>query len=603
MSNHNYPHAFVSIHNMGEEHKEWLESIPGIRYRQWKDKYLVPHHALVLLDTFLKKNNLPFLAQWGVPKTEAKEWTYYKDFLDETELHSWVLDGFLTEFQSDAIVKTGHLYGCHLWHPTGAGKTLSAILWSLLHDGPILVVTRAASRVQYGREFERFTTLRPFVVRPIKKKNQKTLTDYLMEESEERKVVIVAWESITIHLEALENLAVQGASVIFDESHRGKSSKRWQSLPIPSWDEQGSFESYKKHHRREAKKLGGFIPKDQFEIMMIPTQNRTSAASTISKASFRVVCTTATPIDDRVRDLWGQLDLAEPFSWGSASVFKKRYCDAHYNFWGHLDTTGTSNLAELKERLTHSTHRIDYRETHRQLPAKRRQSFFITVEDQNRATGGFAAAKREAKKVSQEVLLETLLAESASKKRKAVLELVADHMQSNHKVVIFTGRKRDVDDIAKDIRKHKLIKELKTTVWSAHGDNSTQERQGIVDAYMKHDGKGGCVLIGTGDSFGESINLQDTDAALFVQLPYTPGRIRQWEGRFCRLGQKRPVVIYYCVAENTVDERIADILLSKMDAVEKVAEDFELAESRYAIGNVTREEIIEHAFSSDRKRP
>jgi hypothetical protein len=77
--------------------------------------------------------------------------------------------------------------------------------------------------------------------------------------------------------------------------------------------------------------------------------------------------------------------------------------------------------------------------------------------------------------------------------------------------------------------------------------------------------------------------MQDTDAALFVMLPYTPGQVRQWEGRFCRLGQKRPVTIYYVVAEGTVDEHVADILIRKLPAVEKVAKDEELAAAKDVI--------------------
>jgi len=79
---------------------------------------------------------------------------------------------------------------------------------------------------------------------------------------------------------------------------------------------------------------------------------------------------------------------------------------------------------------------------------------------------------------------------------------------------------------------------------------------------------------------------------LFVMLPYTPGQIRQWEGRFCRLGQKRPVTIYYCICEDSVDEHVAEILINKMDAVEEVIGDVELAESRYAIGGFENEEEI-----------
>ena len=91
------------------------------------------------------------------------------------------------------------------------------------------------------------------------------------------------------------------------------------------------------------------------------------------------------------------------------------------------------------------------------------------------------------------------------------------------------------------------------------------------------------VLVATGDSFGESLNLQDTDALLFVMLPYTPGQVRQWEGRVARLGQKRPVTVYYVIAEGTVDEHVADILIRKLPAVEKIAKDEELAAAKDVI--------------------
>nr|MCH9834211.1 SWF/SNF helicase family protein [bacterium] len=157
---------------------------------------------------------------------------------------------------------------------------------------------------------------------------------------------------------------------------------------------------------------------------------------------------------------------------------------------------------------------------------------------------------------------------------------------SKQKVVIFTGRKRDVDTLGEEMRK-----KLKgTQVWASHGGSTPTQRQQIVDDYMAHPGP--CVLVGTGDAFGEAINLHDTDAALFVMLPWTPGQVRQWEGRFCRLGQKRPVVIYYVVAENTVDEHVADKLISKLPGVEKIAQDTELAEARHAIGGTEDEDAL-----------
>ena len=56
-------------------------------------------------------------------------------------------------------------------------------------------------------------------------------------------------------------------------------------------------------------------------------------------------------------------------------------------------------------------------------------------------------------------------------------------------------------------------------------------------------------------------------------LPWTPRSIRQWEGRFSRLGQKRPVLVSYVISRGTVDEHVADILLDKLPAVATIADD------------------------------
>jgi len=88
------------------------------------------------------------------------------------------------------------------------------------------------------------------------------------------------------------------------------------------------------------------------------------------------------------------------------------------------------------------------------------------------------------------------------------------------------------------------------------------------------------------------MNIQDTDAALFVQLPYTPGELRQAEGRFARLGQERPLVVYFIIAEDTVDEHVASILIDKLDAVETVSQDNELVEAKSVLAGTADEEGI-----------
>ena len=587
-----FPHV-VAHHDFFPSVVEDLLKIPGVR-KQGK-RLAIAHHAIPIVAAELKQRQINFsYVDWGLALREPKDWDYYNQRLAETALRPWVLDGFLTQFQKDAMVRTGHLTGGHLWHPTGAGKTLSAILWCLIHDGPIVAVTRAASRLQFGREFERFTTLRPLVLRP-----NGTSYEKYCETIDHHPVLVVGWESLTNNIDLLEQIAV-GGSVIFDESHRGKSSKRWQAIPLPEPEADDNIAQFYKRQEREAKGRGGFIPNPEDNgkyggpnmgrVMIVPHVNMTTAASRLAKVADRRICTTATPIKDRVRDLWAQLDLAEPYGWGASGVWVHRYCDAKPGRYGGLDNSGESNVDELRGRLETVAHRIDYHETHRQLPPKRRQSVYVAPCDQNRATAGFAAQMRAAAKRGATAILEVRLAQAASRKRKAILDMVSDGVGSGHKIVIFTGRRRDVDELGNALKKHKDIKRKNPKIWAAHGGIDTKQRQQIVDDYMAD--KGPCVLVGTGDAFGESLNMQDTDAAYFVMLPYTPGQIRQWEGRFCRLGQKRPVTIYYVIAEDSVDEHVADILINKMGPVERIIQDHELAESKEAIGGLDDEDLI-----------
>lgn len=548
--------------------------IPGVKVRG--DTLVVSHHAIPIVDRAVGQVGLSVQsARWGQsPPQEAPRWEDIEAFLrNNGEVRNWVLDGFLVEYQQDAVCFGFYRPGVHFWHSTGAGKTLSAILYALCHPGPVVIVTRAASRLQYGREVERFTNLRPYVIRPSAsmKKGAQTLEEYLSESPETRKIVVVGWESVSDNLDVL--CALRPGCTIFDESHRGKGTKRNEAVPLVETEDPKE----QAEQMRVARARGGFVTTNEVgnRMMIVPVENMASSAARLARVSARRVCTTATAIRDRVRDLWAQLDLAEPDGWGNATVWMNRYTGRKPGVYGGFDTTGASNLEELAERLSAVVHKVDYRVTHRSLPPKRRQSVYVGPEDQVKPAAGFQKELNEAAKRGPSALMEVKLAQAASKKRKAVVGLVEDHLSAGQKVIIFTGRRRDCDELGK------ACKGTKAQVWVTHGGDSTQLRQQIVDDYMAHPGP--CLLVSTGDSLGESINLQDTDALLFVMLPWTPGQVRQWEGRVSRLGQKRPVTIYYVIAEGTVDEHVADALVSKLPAVEQIGGDKELAEAKKAI--------------------
>ena len=624
-----------------------MRKIPGVR--QKRAGWMVPANAIKTVATLADLHGVEMaFAQWEeAPPTEAS-WADVEPILRAGgEVREWVLDGFLTQYQMDGTAFGWTKRGIHFWHSTGAGKTLTGIMTALSVPGTFVVVTRASARLQFAREIERFTTLKPYVIRPegerrglmtvggqtwvdfFKEKMPELgkaalvaeewkrakaslgvvvqkgsdLADYMKtcKDLDRRAVIVVGWESLANNLAALVDL--QPAVAVFDELHQGKSGKRWSVVPLG--EPEGETDKLKLEVVRDwtvgAKKQDGFVKQTEDGYkMFLPVMNRASAAAYLSRVIWKRIGTTATPIKDRVRDLWSQLDIVEPNAWGNKTTWETHHADRKPNPYGGFDSRGSSRLEELNMRLSDVAHILTYAQTHSQLPPKRRQSVYIAPEDQCRPSGGFAKERKEARKRGATAVLEVGLAEAASRKRPAVLGIVEDHVRDSQKVVLFTGRRRDCEALGKSVRSMPVIKGKKgqspIQVWVAHGGQSQKLRDQLVQDYMAHPGP--CVLVGTGPAFGESLNIDDTDAALFVMLPYTPGQLRQWEGRFHRASSKKSVIIYYIIAEGTVDEHMAAILIDKLPAVEKVVADTELGEAKGVLAGYDPNESDEEFATS-----
>ena len=92
--------------------------------------------------------------------------------------------------------------------------------------------------------------------------------------------------------------------------------------------------------------------------------------------------------------------------------------------------------------------------------------------------------------------------------------------------------------------------------------------------------------------------MQDTDHLSFGMLPYTAGMLEQAEGRVHRVGMERPVQITYLIAEETVDETIADLVLGKLASIEKVVDEGGLGGLGDALRGLENKESILDAMVS-----
>lgn len=552
--------------------------IPGVRVFPARGKNSlvdVTWHAVPAFCAWCRENGVgatptAWPAVWPDPAMRVP-WESIAETLEARgELRAPFLRPWALGYQRDALQFAANRPGAFLHHPTGSGKTWTAIAWALLSGGPLVVVTPAATRLQYAAQIERFTTRKAFACKPateIRKRDKwKTLPEYLAwcVEKRQEPALVVGWETLVDWASALEDvLQPRDSALIFDESQRGKGTKRWEKVTLPQRDAPNYQEVRSDLVRRGA----NFKPYDEFEgeIALVPRENTVESAARLSKAAARRLATTATPVFNRRPDLWGQLDLIEPWAWGTFGTFAHRYCDAKPGEYGGLDTRGLSNCDELRERLAYVMHHVPVAVARASLPAKRRQVWYISREDQVQPTGGWQKIIKAAEGRGGTTLLEVRLSMAASAKRKALVGQIAEHVRNGDKSVVFTARVRDCEELAEAVSK---IQEG-LTVFCGHGDHSQEERHAMLARYVEHPGP--CILVGTGEAWGTGIDgLQCTDAVFFAMLPYTIGQLDQQEGRFTRHGQRGPVLIYYPIAEGTADEHLADILLDKLDGVESV---------------------------------
>lgn len=595
-----YPHLLVKWtgDRTGDRIKTILK-VPGVKMVSG-DRLRVPYNAVPVVETLLGPGDIGQIHPLNMPGDRPTEAFIRERLAASGNVREFILEpGFIMPYQMDALIASYNFRGFSFWHPTGSGKTLTKILRTQLHPGPTIVVTRAASRLQYEFKGWRWaTTLSAYVIRPessLRVKDER-LDDYLyrMEQEGQFPVLVCAWEALTGVVDTLRSKGLtRWQHVVFDEVHQGKSHKRWDVSPLPELpDDIEEAARVSLAQEQKAKRLGGFVKendKTQERTMILPANNRTRAALDLARMGQFRTCGTATPVKDRVRDLFGQLDLAEPGAWGSATDWLNRYADRKPNPYGGYDTSGSSNLDELVTRTSMVVHQVDSSVATASLPPKRRESYYVPPDRQDKPLGGWVRQMKKAFKRGPSALMEAKLAQAASKKRTATLDLIGDHLRSKHKIVVFTGRRADVEYLGK--RVGTLCKKFEGAhVWAAHGGSTASERQEVVNEYMDHPGP--CVLVGTGDAFGEALDLQDTDAAMFVMLPWTPGQLRQWEGRFVRLGQKRPVIIYYIICEDTVDEHVASRLIEKIPAVEKLAPDTSLDGASETLGGIEDEDAV-----------
>jgi SWI/SNF-related matrix-associated actin-dependent regulator 1 of chromatin subfamily A len=310
---------------------------------------------------------------------------------------------------------------------------------------------------------------------------------------------------------------------------------------------------------------------DEMHYVKNSSAIRTKATKKLAKRIPHVIALTGTPIVNRPIEGFNIFQIIDRNLFPSFWTYVHRYCGARHNGFG-WDFSGATNKEELNRILT-STIMIRRRKADvlKDLPEKlysfvpmeldNRREYEIAEEEfiqYMRLVKGKEAAEK-AKKAEHLVKIEALKQLAVKGKMKQAINWIRDFIEDGSKLVVFAIHKGVID---------KLMNEFKDVAVKLYGGCSQKERNEAVERFQNDPNVK--LFIGNIQAAGVGLTLTAASSVAFLELPWTPGELVQAEDRCHRIGQKNAVNIYYLLAENSVEYRLAKLLDRKKEVLSAV---------------------------------
>lgn len=286
------------------------------------------------------------------------------------------------------------------------------------------------------------------------------------------------------------------------------------------------------------------------------------------KAKY-VAALTGTPILARPSEIFTALRYLCPQGFSNRSVFERRYCDAHIDFMGRYDASGSSREEELNAILKEfvMVRRLKS-EVLSELPEKTRQSIILNETKEARQERKFLdkmgiesiADFKKLKKAtfSKDEHIMTVRRLTGLAKYSQICEHIQSYVDAGKKLVVFAVHKELIK---------KLSSKFKNSV-TLTGDTPTNKRQSIVDKFQNDESIK--LFFGNIQAAGVGITLTAASNALIVELPWSPSELIQAEDRLHRISQKSNVHIKYLIFEGTIDVYILQMLSKKSETIKSI---------------------------------
>ena len=426
--------------------------------------------------------------------------------------------------------KKGILFGLNrhrilIGDEPGLGKTLQSIgIVDTASAYPCLVICPSSLKINWQREFEKFTNKKALVLDNATRTSWPYLLGMGM-----FSVAIVNYESLKkffvwdIHgnktftlKDVVFNRDIKiFKSVIMDESHRLKDPTAQQTMFTR-----------------------GIVEGKEWRILL-----------------------SGTPVVNHAQDLVAQLAIMGRLlsDFGGRGKFLADYGE-------------NENLSELSEKLYDTCMiRREKAKVLTQLPDKQRTDLHVDIsnrEEYDLAAADLAAYLREytecsdreiRRKMRMEALVKFMTLRSLASKGKVrqATDFIRNFLANGKPLIVFCSLK----EIVKALQKH-FPDAVRVT-----GDDSLAEKQAAVDAFQSGEAQ---LIICSIKAAGVGLTLTASSNVAFVEFPWTYADCCQCEDRAHRIGQKNNVNCYYLIGRGTIDPVLYNIIHRKRSIANQI---------------------------------
>lgn len=399
----------------------------------------------------------------------------------------------------------------------GLGKTLQSIgIVDTANAYPALVICPSSLKINWQREFEKFTNKKAIVLDNA----TRTSWPYLLQMGMFH-MAIVNYESLRKYFVydtgkdrafRLKDVVFNDAikvfrSVIIDESHRVKDPSAQQTIFTR-----------------------GIVEGKQWRILL-----------------------SGTPVVNRAEDLVAQLSIMGRLKdFGGRGKFLADYGE-------------DGNLEELSQKLyAHCMIRREKAKVLTQLPDKTRTDLYVEISNREEyllAQYDLAEYLRQYKdctdreirrKMRMEALVKFMALRSIAAKGKVrqAVDFVRVFLASGKPLILFCSLHEIVDHICKEFPEAVTVT----------GRDSAAEKQTAVDAFQSGAAK---LIVCSIKAAGVGLTLTASSNVAFIELPWTYADCCQCEDRAHRIGQKDNVTCYYLLGQDTIDSTLYGLIYKK----------------------------------------